>query len=111
MLKNNDRSEPVKSLAEARAEFIARGKSISEWARENGFSANLVFDILGGRKKCLRGQSHQIAVRLGIKQGIADEITNWLLNRRKNEARLGMTNASNQHVAMKGRKGEITMNP
>lgn len=70
----NDKPKPVKTVAEARAEFAAKGQSISGWARENGFSANLVFDILGGRKKCLRGQSHRIAVSLGIKRGIIDEL-------------------------------------
>lgn len=68
----HDRAVRLKTLAEARADFVARGLCISAWARANGFSANLVFDILGGRKKCLRGQSHRIAVRLGIKQGIED---------------------------------------
>lgn len=72
MNDRNDRSAHVKTLAEVRADFVARGLCISAWARENSFSANLVFDILGGRKKCLRGQSHRIAVRLGIKQGIED---------------------------------------
>lgn len=70
----NDKSVSIKTLAEAREEFAMQGLSISGWARENGFSANLVFDILGGRKKCLRGQSHRIAVTLGIKQGIIDGI-------------------------------------
>jgi len=70
----NDKSVSIKTLAEAREEFDMQGLSISGWARENGFSANLVFDILGGRKKCLRGQSHRIAVTLGIKQGIIDGI-------------------------------------
>lgn len=74
MSRHNDKSAQVKTLAEARAYFIARGMCISAWARENGFSANLVFDILGGRKKCLRGQSHRIAVRLGIKQGVEDGV-------------------------------------
>lgn len=71
-MNDNNRLATVKTIAEVRADFIARGLCISAWARENGFSANLVFDILGGRKKCLRGQSHRIAVRLGIKQCVED---------------------------------------
>lgn len=74
MRSHNDKAVPVKTLAEVRADFYARGLCISSWARENGFSANLVFDVLGGRKKCIRGQSHRIAVRLGIKQGIEDGV-------------------------------------
>lgn len=73
----NDKSASIKTLAEVREEFTIHGLSISGWARENGFSANLVFDILGGRKKCLRGQSHRIAVSLGIKKGVIDEIKSF----------------------------------
>ncbi|MBA4252201.1 MAG: hypothetical protein C0442_10840 [Chlorobiaceae bacterium] len=47
--------------------FRQNGVCIAEWAREKGFPANLVYDILSGRKRCLRGKSHQIAVELGIK--------------------------------------------
>lgn len=55
---------------EVRAEFNLRGISISAWARQHGFSAQLVYQVLDGRKRCLRGQSHQIAVKLGLKVGI-----------------------------------------
>lgn len=50
-------------------EFHELGLSISEWARSHGFSAALAYQVLSGRKKCLRGQSHQIAVALGLKAG------------------------------------------
>lgn len=50
-----------------RTSFHANGICIADWARERGFPANLVYDILSGRKKCLRGKSHQIAVQLGLK--------------------------------------------
>ena len=36
-------------------------------ARARGFSAELTRMVLLGKRKCLRGQSHQIAVALGIK--------------------------------------------
>jgi len=67
MENRNDPLLRVKTLEEARSELTEKGQSISDWARKNGFSINLVFDVLGGRKKCLRGQSHQIAIILGIK--------------------------------------------
>ncbi|WP_312302539.1 DNA-binding protein [Diaphorobacter nitroreducens] len=41
--------------------------NIAEWARARGFSAELTRMVLSGKRKCLRGQSHQIAVALGIK--------------------------------------------
>lgn len=45
------------------------GVSIAEWARENKFSCGLVYQILEGKRRCLRGQSHRIAVALGLKKG------------------------------------------
>lgn len=61
---------PPKKGEEVKAEFAMRGLSISAWARNHGYSAQLVYQVLDGRKRCLRGQSHEIAVRLGMKQGI-----------------------------------------
>lgn len=60
---------PLRTADEARAELRRQGVSISQWAIANGFSTNLVFEVLGGRKKCLRGQAHNIAVKLGLKDG------------------------------------------
>ena len=53
----------------AKSIFKDSGVSVSEWARQNGFSSTLVYQVLDGKRKCLRGQSHQIALALGIKQG------------------------------------------
>lgn len=53
----------------ARAIFEASGWSVAEWARLQGFSTGLVYQVLEGRRKCLRGQSHRIAVALGLKPG------------------------------------------
>lgn len=50
-------------------EFARHGASIAEWARINGFSAAVVYQVLQGKRRCLRGQAHQIAVALGIKDG------------------------------------------
>lgn len=52
---------------QVKEQFIQNGICIAAWAREKGFPVNLVYDILSGRKRCLRGKSHQIAVALGIK--------------------------------------------
>lgn len=60
-------TKPVLTEAEVRATFVARGINIAEWARARGFSAELTRMVLSGKRKCLRGQSHQIAVALGIK--------------------------------------------
>ena len=55
---------------QVRADFIDRGVSIASWAIANGFSYNLVLETLAGRKKGLRGESHKIAVKLGLKEGL-----------------------------------------
>lgn len=59
----------LRTADEAKAELQRQGVSISAWAIANGFSTNLVFEVLAGRKKCLRGQAHNIAVKLGLKDG------------------------------------------
>lgn len=61
--------DPPRTAEDVRAEFAARGIAISEWARENGFSATLVYQVLSGARRALRGQSHDIAVALGLKDG------------------------------------------
>lgn len=62
--------KPLKTPEQVRAEFDRRGVSIAEWSRRHGFSSALVVQILQGkRRSCVRGQSHRIAVMLGIKAG------------------------------------------
>jgi|SRR5690606_3462039 len=56
----------VKNVRKA---FEESGICIADWARENGFSPRMVYQVLEGRRKCIRGQSHRIAVALGIKEG------------------------------------------
>lgn len=59
----------LRTPEEVRADFTHKGISISQWATANGYSTNLVFEVLAGRKKAVRGQSHKIAVALGLKEG------------------------------------------
>ena len=59
----------LRTAAEARADLQAKGISITQWSIANKFSPNLVFEVLGGRKKCVRGQAHKIAIKLGLKDG------------------------------------------
>lgn len=56
-------------LVDVRKAFEESGVSVSEWARENGFSAGLVYAVLQGKRQCIRGQSYRIAVALGLRQG------------------------------------------
>lgn len=64
----------TKTRAEALAELARTGQSITGWARQRGYSPVLVSDILNDnedkpKRKCLRGESHNIAVSLGLKTG------------------------------------------
>ena len=66
--------EPAQTAAErtpeeARAELRRKGVSVTQWAVSNGFSPNLVFEVLANRRRPTRGQTHKIAVALGIKAG------------------------------------------
>ena len=61
---------PVCTVADVRNELKKRGISVSEWARAHRVSAPLTYQILAGRKVGLRGQSHEIAVLLGLKPGL-----------------------------------------
>jgi gp16 family phage-associated protein len=58
----------TRSAAEARAEFQRCGASVAAWAVSNGFSPQLVYRVLRGHA-AKRGQSHRIAVLLGLKEG------------------------------------------
>ena len=64
----------LKTRAQVREEFASRGWSITGWARQHGYSPVMVSDIINDndanpKRKCLRGESHNIAVALGLKKG------------------------------------------
>jgi len=59
----------TRTAAEARLWLSQHGLSVAEWARRHGFSRFLVCQVLNGSKKGVRGQSHDIAVLLGLKSG------------------------------------------
>ena len=54
-----------------RDRFEASGTNISEWARDRGFSVSLVQSVLSGNRACRRGESHRIALALGLKEIVA----------------------------------------
>ena len=60
----------LRTPAEAKAWLEYQGISIAQWARENNMHQSLVSEVLKGRKRCLRGMSHNIAVLLGMKEGV-----------------------------------------
>lgn len=60
----------LKTREQVREEFNRAGLSIAEWARENGFNPMLVYLVLNGKRQALRGQTHDIAVALSLKEGV-----------------------------------------
>ena len=59
---------------QARKALASRGISVAEFCRAHGIeNPNLVYDLLAGRKKGLRGEAHRAAVLLGIKEGVIDD--------------------------------------
>ena len=63
------------TLQEAREAFEARGETIRSWARRHGFKEALVYAVLCGRIRGTRGQSHAIALALGLKECAAERVT------------------------------------
>lgn len=59
----------VRTPKEVRNEFKRKGVSISAWAVANGYSPNLVYEVINERRNPTRGQTHNIAVSLGLKDG------------------------------------------
>lgn len=42
--------------------------SFAEWARSRGFNPSLVYEVLAGRRRAMRGETREIAVALGLKR-------------------------------------------
>lgn len=81
---------------QTKALFEADGKSVAAWAREYGFPVCLVYRVLRGEAKCLRGTSHDIAVALKLKPAVNNEQREKLIS-------LGIGNSTpskgKEHVA------------
>lgn len=59
---------PSKEALDAiRRQLYDEGISVTDWARANGFDLHLVYGVLSGRSRASRGESHRIAVALGLK--------------------------------------------
>lgn len=52
--------------AQVKHHFQSHGLSIRDWAAARGFSESLVYSVLSGKRKALRGESFKIAVALGL---------------------------------------------
>jgi gp16 family phage-associated protein len=63
----------LRTVEEARNWFTKKGLSVVDWSIARGFNPTLVYSILQGKRKCLRGQSHRIALALRLKEEHTDD--------------------------------------
>ncbi|WP_331351987.1 DNA-binding protein [Cellvibrio sp. UBA7671] len=59
----------IKTVDEVIEEFRLKGTSVADWARKNNVNVALVYQVLKGKQIPVRGESHKIAVLLGLKNG------------------------------------------
>lgn len=59
----------MKTPEQAKADFLRRGETVANWARKHELSIDHVRAVLRGKAKGNWGESHKIAVLLGIKDG------------------------------------------
>lgn len=55
---------------EVKERFIREGRTVAGWARSHGVDPRLTASILNEERVCRSGQSHKIAVLLGLKDGV-----------------------------------------
>lgn len=63
----------IRTALQALEEFRLRGISVAAWSRFNGFNPTLVYQVLHARTVPTRGESHRIAVALGLKHGFMEQ--------------------------------------
>jgi gp16 family phage-associated protein len=66
---NENNSMQPKTPAQVREEFTERGESVADFARRHKLLDSTVHQVLNGRQKGTRGESHRAAVLLGLKIG------------------------------------------
>lgn len=59
-------TKQVKTANQIRLDLYRQGKTISDWAKENGYQRTDVSRVINGLAKGQRGKSLEIAVKLGM---------------------------------------------
>lgn len=65
------RRNSVRTPEEVVASFRESGVTIKDWAERNGFKPSAVYTVLNDSRPAVRGDSHRIAVALGLKRRVA----------------------------------------
>lgn len=68
------RKKRLRTPDEVKRELEAQGLTIAGWARANGLRPRHVYDVLSGRNHGKYGTAHDIAVLLGIKDGVVERV-------------------------------------
>jgi len=63
----------MKTIAQVKEGFRQRGETIPEWSKKHGFKVNAVRNVIYGKAKGNWGASHDIALLLGLKDGISSD--------------------------------------
>lgn len=63
------KQEPLKTREQILEDFARKGISVRSWAISNGVSPSVVHGVLKGKLAGRIGESHKVAVLLGIKHG------------------------------------------
>ena len=61
----------LRTVEETREWFEVTGQTVTQWARDNGFSASVVYALLSRRTLGRRGNAHRAAVALRLKPDIS----------------------------------------
>lgn len=72
----SDLSSAIKTTDQVKTEFRSFGIAITHWAKDHGVHQNSVNEVINGRKRCVRGDAHAIAVLLRLKDGDIAEFLN-----------------------------------
>ncbi|MCB1622291.1 MAG: hypothetical protein KDI44_16310 [Thiothrix sp.] len=73
----------VNTREDVKAYFQAHGITVHGWAKRNQFSRNVVKELIYGRGKGHHGQSHHVAIALGMKLPPSEEAPDVMLPRHK----------------------------
>jgi gp16 family phage-associated protein len=69
-----ERDISAEEIAKKRAWFARRGISLKSWAEQHQVNPNVLYQVLQGKTLCTRGESHRVAVLLGLKVEGTDEL-------------------------------------
>lgn len=64
------------TAAQVKERFRARGLTITQWCKDNGYSRDDVYRVINGQLKANWGRAHEIAVKLGMKPSTSGDISN-----------------------------------